>query len=249
MTIFYQEGRGRLEWHLSSLCSPDNVKGATTRQIFPGEHTNQNQSQTHATTRKAMPPCLASKHVWFLYLFDLQTMTPDPFQKITQAGDERVLLHPRDADLPMAQLHRLPAHLLHQHTFCLRHEINGVRYSLHHNPGVDIWSDHFNLGFTAFFRDQTSDWNIWRLCYQPLLNHHISKVKMHLISALLQESLDKLPVGLCDDWWWEVGEFGLAESGAQVPGLLDVFLQWQSHTKSHHDIIRNTDGLKSLIVA
>lgn len=48
---------------------------------------------------------------------------------------------------------------------------------------------------------------------------------MHLISALLQQSLNKLPVGLCDDRRRQVGEFGLAECGAEVSGFLDVFLQ------------------------
>ena len=52
-------------------------------------------------------------------LFNLQPVAPDPLQQVTEAGDESVLFHPRDADLPVAQLHRLPAHLLHQHALRL----------------------------------------------------------------------------------------------------------------------------------
>ena len=52
-------------------------------------------------------------------LFDLQPVAPDALQQVTEAGDERVLLHPCDADLPVAQLHRLTPHLLHQHALSL----------------------------------------------------------------------------------------------------------------------------------
>lgn len=69
-----------------------------------------------------------------MYLFDLQTVAPDSFQQITQAGDERVLLHASDANLPVAQLHRFPSHLLHQHAFGLSHRSHRVSYSL--NPGL-----------------------------------------------------------------------------------------------------------------
>ncbi len=69
-----------------------------------------------------------------MYLFDLQTVAPDSFQQITQAGDERVLLHTSDANLPVAQLHRFPSHLLHQHAFGLSHRSHGISYSL--NPGL-----------------------------------------------------------------------------------------------------------------
>lgn len=141
-----------------------------------------------------------------MYLFDLQTVAPDSFQQITQAGDECVLLHSSDADLPVAQLHRFPSHLLHQHAFGLSHRSNGVSYSL--NAGL---------------------YGSPRWISIPVLFNKIYRIKTHLISAFLQQSLYELPVGLCDDWRWQVGEFGLAESGAQVPGLLDVLLHWQYH--------------------
>lgn len=53
------------------------------------------------------------------YLFDLQAMAPDAFQEVAQTGDERVLLQAGDADLAMAQLRCLLAHLLHQHALSL----------------------------------------------------------------------------------------------------------------------------------
>lgn len=56
----------------------------------------------------------------FSDLFNLQTMTPDPLQQVTETGDQGVLLHARDANLAVTQLHGLPTHLLYQHTFRLQ---------------------------------------------------------------------------------------------------------------------------------
>ncbi len=75
-----------------------------------------------------------------MYLFDLQTVAPDPFQQITQAGDERVLLHTSDANLPVAQLHRFPSHLLHQHAFGLSHRSHRISLIL-----LKHWSIWINL--------------------------------------------------------------------------------------------------------
>lgn len=47
----------------------------------------------------------------------------------------------------------------------------------------------------------------------------------HLITTLLQQTFYKLPVGLSNDRGREVGELGLPDAAAQVPRLLDVFLQ------------------------
>lgn len=49
------------------------------------------------------------------YLFHLQPMAPDPFQKVTEAGNQGVLFHTSDVHLSVPQLHSLSAHLLHQH--------------------------------------------------------------------------------------------------------------------------------------
>lgn len=65
---------------------------------------------------------LVHVHFCCLYLFNLQPVTPDSLQQVTEAGDERVLLHAGDADLTMTKLHCLPAHLLNQHTLCLSQE-------------------------------------------------------------------------------------------------------------------------------
>ena len=69
-------------------------------------------------------------------LFNLQPVAPDPLQQVAEAGDESVLLHPRDADLPVAQLHRLPAHLLHQHALRLHqnHKTPGEQVFVHPTP-------------------------------------------------------------------------------------------------------------------
>lgn len=47
----------------------------------------------------------------------------------------------------------------------------------------------------------------------------------YLISAFLQQTLHKLPVGLSDDRRGQVGQFGLPDGGAQVTSLLDVLLK------------------------
>lgn len=48
----------------------------------------------------------------------------------------------------------------------------------------------------------------------------------YLISAFLQQAFYKLPVCLCNYWWREVREFGLPNGAAQIPGFLDVLLDW-----------------------
>lgn len=48
----------------------------------------------------------------------------------------------------------------------------------------------------------------------------------YLISAFLQQALYKLPVCLCNYWRREVREFGLPNGAAQIPGFLDVLLDW-----------------------
>ncbi len=53
------------------------------------------------------------------YLFLLQSVAPDTFQQVTQAGNECVFLHPGDGGLPVTQLHGLLTHLLYQHTLGL----------------------------------------------------------------------------------------------------------------------------------
>lgn len=53
-------------------------------------------------------------------LFDLQPVAPDSLQQVTQTRYQGVLLHTGDADLAVAQLHSLPAHLLHEHALGLR---------------------------------------------------------------------------------------------------------------------------------
>ena len=55
----------------------------------------------------------------FTDLFDLQPVAPDPLEQVTQAGDQSVLLQSSNVGLTMTQLHRLPSHLLHQHTLSL----------------------------------------------------------------------------------------------------------------------------------
>lgn len=47
----------------------------------------------------------------------------------------------------------------------------------------------------------------------------------HLVAALLQQPLHELPVGLGDHGRGEVGQFGLSDGAAHVPGFLDVLLK------------------------
>lgn len=54
------------------------------------------------------------------YLLDLQAVAPYPFQEVTEAGDQGVLLQARYVCFSVAQLHCFVAHLLHQHAFCLK---------------------------------------------------------------------------------------------------------------------------------
>lgn len=54
------------------------------------------------------------------YLLDQQAVAPYPLQKVTEAGDQGVLLQARDVRFPVAQFHCFMAHLLHQHAFGLK---------------------------------------------------------------------------------------------------------------------------------
>lgn len=140
--------------------------------------------------------------VLLVYLFNLQPMAPDSLQQVTEAGDECVLLHAGDADLTVTELHCLPAHLLHQHALCLDRETRSCNRST-------TWED-------ATHR-----------CTDPSLKAKFLPLT-YLIPALLQQTLHKLPVGLSDDRRGQVGQFGLADGGAQVTSLLDVLLYLQS---------------------
>lgn len=54
------------------------------------------------------------------YLLDQQAVAPYPLQKVTEAGDQGILLQARDVRFSVAQLHCFMAHLLHQHAFGLK---------------------------------------------------------------------------------------------------------------------------------
>lgn len=59
---------------------------------------------------------------WWCFpdLFNLQPVTPDPLQEVTETSNQGVLLHTCDANLAVTQLHGLSAHLLYQHSFRLQ---------------------------------------------------------------------------------------------------------------------------------
>ena len=67
----------------------------------------------------------------------------------------------------------------------------------------------------------------------------------HLVPALLQQSLHKLPVGVSDDGGGQIGQFGLADCGAQVPGLLDVLLMTEvERARQHRKMINRNKYFK-----
>ena len=61
----------------------------------------------------------------------------------------------------------------------------------------------------------------------------------NLVSALLQQSLYKFPIGMSNDRRGEVGQFGLPDRGSKVPGLLDVLLMTEVERVRQHRIMRN----------
>ena len=48
-------------------------------------------------------------------MFGLQSVRPDPLEQVAERGDEGVLLDAHQRTFAVAKLHRLAAHLLHQH--------------------------------------------------------------------------------------------------------------------------------------
>ena len=68
-------------------------------------------------------------------------------------------------------------------------------------------------------------------------NTHSEEPTAHLVAAFLQQTFHKLPVGLGNHWWGEVGQFGLADGAAHIPGFLDVLLKQKEKSKT-----TSTDG-------
>lgn len=135
--------------------------------------------------------------VLLVYLLNLQPVAPDSLQQVTETGDECVLLHTGDADLTVTELHRFPAHLLHQHALCLDQETQSRNRTI--ISEVTTYHD--------VLHSLTDPW-----C-ADLLSKPIFPTT-YLISALLQETLHKLPVGLSNDRRGQVGQFGLADGSA-----------------------------------
>lgn len=111
--IIYLEVPNCLELNFS-LCFLDNGEGGTTVQIYPAQITKSVWIEDH----------MKGLLCWFKRfslpdLFNLQPVAPDPLQQVTETRDQSVLFHTGDADLSVAQLHRFPTHLLHQHTLSL----------------------------------------------------------------------------------------------------------------------------------
>ena len=64
-------------------------------------------------------------------------------------------------------------------------------------------------------------------------NHsHSEESTAHLVAAFLQQTFHKLPVGLGNHWRGEVGQFGLADGAAHIPGFLDVLLKQKEKSKT-----------------
>lgn len=61
-----------------------------------------------------------SRASWTCYLLDLQAVAPYPFQQVTEAGNQGVLLQASYVCFSMAQFHCFVSHLLHQHAFRLK---------------------------------------------------------------------------------------------------------------------------------
>ena len=66
------------------------------------------------------PPSSASFIGRLTYLFRLQAVSPDSFQEVTQAGNQRIIFHARYGNLSVTQLQRLAAHLADEQTFRFR---------------------------------------------------------------------------------------------------------------------------------
>lgn len=63
-------------------------------------------------------------------------------------------------------------------------------------------------------------------------NTHSEESTAHLVATLLQQTFHKLPVGLGNHWRGEVGQFGLADGAAHIPGFLDVLLKQKEKSKT-----------------
>lgn len=57
---------------------------------------------------------------WRTYLFRLQTVRPDAFQEVAQAGNHRIVFDARNGHLAVAQLKGLAAHLSDEQALRLR---------------------------------------------------------------------------------------------------------------------------------
>lgn len=68
----------------------------------------------------------------------------------------------------------------------------------------------------------------------------------NLVPALLQQPFNKFPVSLSDDRRRQVGQFGLSDGRAQVPGLLDVLLiRYREHSLSNHQTLQDAEELSA----